>query len=47
MREIGLSCPRSYVVNNLENALEVKEELSLPLVIRPSFTLVELWRCCI
>ena len=39
MREIGLSCPRSYVVNNLENALEVKEELSLPLVIRPSFTL--------
>ena len=22
MREIGLSCPKSYVVNNLENALE-------------------------
>ncbi len=39
MREIGLSCPKSYVVDNIEKAKEVKYELGLPLVIRPSFTL--------
>ena len=39
MREIGLNCPKSYVVNNLSKAEEVKSELGLPLVIRPSFTL--------
>ncbi len=39
MREIGLNCPKSYVVNNLNKAEEVKSELGLPLVIRPSFTL--------
>ena len=39
MREIGLSCPKSYVVDNINSANEVKLELGLPLVIRPSFTL--------
>ena len=39
MREIGLNCPKSYVVNNISKAKKVKSELGLPLVIRPSFTL--------
>ena len=39
MREIGLSCPRSTIVNNINEAVIVKKELNLPLVIRPSFTL--------
>lgn len=39
MRDIGLICPKSFVVNNLERAINVKSELGLPLVIRPSFTL--------
>ncbi len=39
MREIGLTCPKSYVVDNIDRAEEVKLELGLPLVIRPSFTL--------
>ena len=39
MNEIGLLCPKSFIVNNIEKAREVKQELKLPLVIRPSFTL--------
>ncbi len=39
MREIGLNCPKSYVVDNINKAKEVRSELGLPLVIRPSFTL--------
>ena len=39
MNEIGLICPKSIIVDNFENAKEVKDELKLPLVIRPSFTL--------
>ena len=39
MKEIGLICPKSYVVNNIKKAEDVKSELGLPLVIRPSFTL--------
>ena len=39
MKEIGLSCPKSYVVNTIEESKRVKNELNLPLVIRPSFTL--------
>ena len=39
MEEIGLSCPKSIIVDNIAQALNVKKELSLPLVIRPSFTL--------
>ena len=39
MREIGLKCPKSFVVDNINKAEKVKKELGLPLVIRPSFTL--------
>ena len=39
MREIGLKCPESVIVEELSSALKVKEKLKLPLVIRPSFTL--------
>ncbi len=39
MREIGLKCPESVIVEELKKALDVKERLRLPLVIRPSFTL--------
>ena len=39
MKEIGLKCPKSFVVHSLKDAEKVKSELGLPLVIRPSFTL--------
>ncbi len=39
MREISLTCPKSKIVNNIDQAIAVKKELDLPLVIRPSFTL--------
>ena len=39
MKEIGLSCPKSLIVKNINDAEKVKTELKLPLVIRPSFTL--------
>ncbi len=39
MREIGLECPESIIVENYEDAIKVKNQLELPLVIRPSFTL--------
>ena len=39
MREIGLKCPESFIVEQLPKAIEVKARLKLPLVIRPSFTL--------
>ena len=39
MREIGLKCPQSIIVEELSKAIEVKKKLKLPLVIRPSFTL--------
>jgi len=39
MREIGLSCPKSLIVENIKDAEKVKGSLLLPLVIRPSFTL--------
>jgi len=39
MREIGLKCPESTIVENFESAIKVKNDLKLPLVIRPSFTL--------
>ncbi len=39
MRAIGLKCPESVIVEELTKAIEVKEKLKLPLVIRPSFTL--------
>ena len=39
MNDIGLKCPKSIIVNNVNNAIKVKKNLKLPLVIRPSFTL--------
>ncbi len=39
MRSIGLKCPESVIVEELSKAIEVKKNLKLPLVIRPSFTL--------
>ena len=39
MEKIGLECPKSQVVKNIDEAREVMEEIGLPLIIRPSFTL--------
>lgn len=39
MQRIGLECPRNSVVKTMQEALVVAEEIGLPLVIRPSFTL--------
>ena len=39
MHEINLTCPKSVIVENINHAIDVKKELHLPLVIRPSFTL--------
>jgi carbamoyl-phosphate synthase large subunit len=39
MERIGLSCPRSRLVSNMEEAVRALEEVGLPAIIRPSFTL--------
>ncbi len=39
MEKIGLECPRSVLVNNMEAAFEALEVVGLPAIIRPSFTL--------
>ncbi len=39
MKKIGLELPRSGDAKNLDEARAIREELGLPLVIRPSFTL--------
>jgi carbamoyl-phosphate synthase large subunit len=39
MKQIDLATPRGRFVKSLEEALEVAEELGLPIIIRPSFTL--------
>ena len=39
MLKVGLDLPRSKTVNTLQEALEVRDEIGLPCVIRPSFTL--------
>jgi len=39
MAEIGLKVPRSGVVHNMDDARKVLEEIGLPLIIRPAFTL--------
>ena len=39
MQKIGLDLPRSGLAHSMEEALKVLEEILLPLVIRPSFTL--------
>jgi carbamoyl-phosphate synthase large subunit len=39
MNQIGLESPRGRFVHGLEEALEVADEIGLPIIIRPSFTL--------
>ena len=39
MTAIGLDCPRSRTVRSMDEALGVLQEIGLPLIIRPSFTL--------
>jgi carbamoyl-phosphate synthase large subunit len=39
MIKIGLDVPKSYVVRTLSQALEIRDQVGLPCVIRPSFTL--------
>ena len=39
MTQIGLESPRGRFVHSLDEALEVAEEMGLPIIIRPSFTL--------
>ena len=39
MTEIGLETPKGRFVHSLEEAQEVAEEIGLPIIIRPSFTL--------
>ncbi|MBK1663855.1 carbamoyl phosphate synthase large subunit [Rhodospirillum rubrum] len=39
MRKIGLDCPRSALVHSIEESRQALEEIGLPVIIRPSFTL--------
>jgi carbamoyl-phosphate synthase large subunit len=39
MRKIGLDCPKSYVVNSMEQAFACLDDVGLPAIIRPSFTM--------
>ncbi|HPS92054.1 MAG TPA: carbamoyl-phosphate synthase large subunit, partial [Methanothrix sp.] len=39
MQRVGEPVPRSKAVNTLEEALQVMEEIGLPLVVRPAYTL--------
>jgi len=39
MARIGLECPKSAVAHDLDEAREILEEVGLPAIIRPSFTL--------
>ena len=39
MTEIGLESPKGKFVHSMEEAMEVAEEIGLPIIIRPSFTL--------
>ncbi len=39
MKKIGLNTPKSFQVNSLSEGLRVLKNLSLPVIIRPSFTL--------
>ena len=39
MTKIGLTCPKSQVVHNREEAARALDEVGLPAIIRPSFTL--------
>ncbi|MDH3335084.1 MAG: carbamoyl phosphate synthase large subunit, partial [Rhodospirillaceae bacterium] len=39
MDKIGLNTPRSFVVKNMEEARAAMEDIGLPMIIRPSFTM--------
>jgi len=39
MERIGLMCPKSHVVKNMEEANKALADVGLPVIIRPSFTL--------
>src|SRR5512135_1031654 len=39
MRRIGLEVPRSGIAHSLEEALAIRDEIGLPMIIRPSRTL--------
>ena len=39
MIKIGLEVPKSFVVNTISQALDIRDQVGLPCVIRPSFTL--------
>jgi len=39
MEGIGLECPRSRLINNMSEAQEALNEIGLPAILRPSFTL--------
>src|SRR5208282_5365568 len=39
MQRIGLSTPRSHHIKTLSQALEALDDIGLPAIIRPSFTL--------
>ena len=39
MEKIGLDCPQSQVVKNMDEAREAMDLIGLPLIIRPSFTM--------
>ncbi|MDH5489355.1 MAG: carbamoyl-phosphate synthase large subunit [Rhodospirillaceae bacterium] len=39
MDKIGLKTPRSFVVKNMEEARAAMEDIGLPMIIRPSFTM--------
>jgi len=39
MSNIGLECPKSRIVENLDDAKAALEDIGLPVIIRPSFTL--------
>ncbi|MDH5747748.1 MAG: carbamoyl-phosphate synthase large subunit [Rhodospirillales bacterium] len=39
MTSIGLECPKSLLVKNMDEARAAQEEIGLPVIIRPSFTL--------
>jgi carbamoyl-phosphate synthase large subunit len=39
MRKIGLNCPKSKVVKALDDAMAYVDEIGLPCIVRPSFTM--------